>query len=328
MEVQPIRVPSFATYDSHDSSANDGEHEFAGENVVPFFVPPVDSDEEEPGDVEAALRRLEGQVDQARQKSNAMKVEMYLQKSEVAKANGGYLPEDAPPVLEDEPKTLRVTNGSMCSLKDVEAPAESKQELEAEQSPPSADASSAAPSKLSGLQHVPNQVQEPHATNKVSTEHLAPAAASKTIQRKSSMRRFFGSRSSLAFRSSTTISTVPVLAVGAPMHRSFLLDFKSDTLAKHFTIIERDLLNKVSWQELISMQWRKRPDIGEVTSWDAYLKQRARLNAQVSNSPGAVGASANASRKIGDIQTIIERFNLMCNWITSESAWQCSTTRC
>lgn len=307
--MQPIRVPSFATYDSHDSSANDGE------NVVPFFVPPVDSDEEEPGDVEAALRRLEGQVDQAKQKHNAKKVEMYLQKSEVAKANGGFLPPEETAV--DEPRTLHVTNPSLGSEKEVDreaavlgqsslsdatavktvavAPAQAKQAAL-----PVADAPSVAP--------------------KVSASRLAPPSATKSVQRKSSMRRFFGSRTSLAPKS--TVLPAPSLAptIAPPSHRSFLLDHKSDTLARHFTIIERDLLNKVTWQELVSMEWRKRPDIGEVTSWDAYLKQRARLNAQMNASSGITsGLGKVTPKKIGDIQTIIGRFNLMCHWIASES---------
>ena len=319
MDAQPIRVPSFATYDSHDSSANDGEYEYGGENVVPFFVPPVDSDDEEPGDVEAALRRLEGQVDDAKQKSNAKKVEMYLQKSEVAKANGGYLPEEVTVEVEDEPtRTLRVVNASVSSIKDIEDSAVAA-EVASEPSHMSVPPEGRTVSEPAPDSAAPAAASISAPAPKVSTEHLTPASAGKTVQRKSSMRRFFVSRNSLAFRSTTTIATAPAPTMIPPQHRSFLLDVKSDTLAKHFTIIERDLLDKVSWQELISMQWRKRPDIGEVTSWDAYLKQRARSNAQMHTGPAVLGASTTGQRKIGDIQTIIERFNLMCNWIASES---------
>ncbi|CUM67998.1 uncharacterized protein PRCAT00005712001 [Priceomyces carsonii] len=81
-------------------------------------------------------------------------------------------------------------------------------------------------------------------------------------------------------------------------HISFVLGIDSKTLARHFTAIEKDLLQEIDWKELIELKWNK--ELIPVNSWleiivnDDYYK-------------------ANKG-----VSLVIARFNLMVNWIISE----------
>ncbi|ORX99169.1 ras GEF [Basidiobolus meristosporus CBS 931.73] len=65
--------------------------------------------------------------------------------------------------------------------------------------------------------------------------------------------------------------------------RSFILKYRSEILAQNFTLIERDILNGVVWEELI--KWSK---------------------------------NAGQEKSIRGIQNLIERFNQTCQWVVSE----------
>lgn len=81
-------------------------------------------------------------------------------------------------------------------------------------------------------------------------------------------------------------------------HISFVLSYSSKTLADHFTMIEKDMLQEVDWKELIDLKWNK--SLEPVNSWldiivnDKYYFQNKGVN------------------------LVIARFNLMVNWIISE----------
>ncbi|KAI5958222.1 LTE1 [Candida theae] len=81
-------------------------------------------------------------------------------------------------------------------------------------------------------------------------------------------------------------------------HISFVLSFDSKSLANHFTIIEKDMLQEVDWKDLIELKWNKK--LTPVNSWleiivndDYYIKNKG-------------------------VNLVIARFNLMVNWIISE----------
>ncbi|EGW33123.1 uncharacterized protein SPAPADRAFT_66123 [Spathaspora passalidarum NRRL Y-27907] len=93
-----------------------------------------------------------------------------------------------------------------------------------------------------------------------------------------------------------------VLSVEEIMHNnthiSFVLSYDSKSLADHFTVIERDMLQEIDWRELIELKWNK--ELTPVNSWleiivnDNYYDQNKGVN------------------------LVIARFNLMVNWIISE----------
>lgn len=82
------------------------------------------------------------------------------------------------------------------------------------------------------------------------------------------------------------------------LHISFVLSYDSKTLAEHFTIIERDMLQEVDWKELIELQWNK--ELTPVNSWLDII------------------VNENYYSKNKGVNLVIARFNLMVNWVISE----------
>ncbi|WAR59813.1 hypothetical protein PtB15_11B454 [Puccinia triticina] len=140
-----------------------------------------------------------------------------------------------------------------------------------------------------------------------------------------------------------------------PVHRSFLLDCRTEILAQQFCLIERDLLRNITWQELLLSKWqedrsyshhqanlsggagqrgsRKKKGVsGEdaVTCWETFMKQRAKEKMRIkgriqpnsnhaSNSPSNRFVGAPVQKLDGtEINALIMRFNLTCNWVASE----------
>lgn len=317
--LEPIRIPSIATYDSNSSAQANDLDAMLDQGLVPFFVPPVDSEEEdEPGDVEAALRRLEGQVDDEKQRSNARKVEKYLKLSEEAKSNGGYVYGEGDDVSDEEDTTSsRAESVAVAVVGDDAAETAATADM-----PVAAEAQSQSRESVEA-QHAVQSAQEAVESNAslmVPVEVPAKDAGKRTLQRKSSMRRFFGSTMSVSlWPMNSTASRQFKSKPQEPIYRSFLFSHKVDALARHFCIIERDLLEKVTWQELIGSSWRERLDMEDFTDWDSFMKMRAKLNSAVHEHGPPSQAHPPPVRSVGDVQTIIHRFNLMCRWIASES---------
>ena len=77
-------------------------------------------------------------------------------------------------------------------------------------------------------------------------------------------------------------------------HIPFVLAFDAATLAQQFTIIERDALNEINWQDLIDMRWSSSKT--ETLNWVEYLRY-------------------------GDptgIELVTARFNIIVKWALSE----------
>ncbi|CUM45749.1 uncharacterized protein AC631_01625 [Debaryomyces fabryi] len=81
-------------------------------------------------------------------------------------------------------------------------------------------------------------------------------------------------------------------------HISFLLSYDSKSLADHFTVIERDILQEIDWKELIELKWNK--ELIPVNSWLEII------------------VNDNYFHKNKGVNLVIARFNLMVNWIISE----------
>lgn len=81
-------------------------------------------------------------------------------------------------------------------------------------------------------------------------------------------------------------------------HVSFVLSYDSKSLAEHFTIIEKDMLQDIDWKELIELQWNK--ELTPVNSWLEII------------------VNENYYNKNKGVNLVIARFNLMVNWTVSE----------
>ncbi|EGU11422.1 hypothetical protein RTG_02580 [Rhodotorula toruloides ATCC 204091] len=270
-----------------------------GVATVPNFILEglVDSDDEEPGDVEAALRRLEGLVDDTKEQEKARRVAMQMEKSSkleeerrrLAEAGEGETGVEidvdvaarlVAPATDDVvasaarlPDTIDMTPPSSTE------PAESRR-VETIASPPVDQAPPSAPStKLTSQLAAP----EPPAFRKPSVSRIF---------------RPFSARPALR-------PTIPA----APAHRSFILFCKTETLAQQFALIERDMLRMLSYTELASGSWQERIGETDVHDWEAYVKERRRADL-IAKEKGVQPSSA--------VQDVIARFNLTANWVCSE----------
>ena len=272
-------------------------------NVVPFFVPPVDSDNEELGDVAAALRRLEGQVDLKKQEGKAKKVEDYLKRSEEAKEAKAF------------PELMSVTglDGNTSTPNDADLSGETEYIRMSSEPPvsperPGHDRSGSRASPPDKRQKLEAAImnKNPNASSPPGPNLLKPHQAS-TIFKLIRTSRAYPAKSQGA-----------VLVAPTSMYRSFIHDFRTVTLAKHFCIIERDLLENVAWQDLLSESFRKPSNYSKILDWKLFLKERARNLAGLDRATMDAGASRDTQGKGEEMQIIILRFNLMCSWIESE----------
>ncbi|KAL8998576.1 MAG: hypothetical protein Q9169_002416 [Polycauliona sp. 2 TL-2023] len=82
--------------------------------------------------------------------------------------------------------------------------------------------------------------------------------------------------------------------LSAHRHVPFVMSFDSAIIAQQFTIIERDALNEINWQDLIDMRWHHNSP--STLNWVDYLRTQ-----------DATG-----------IELVTARFNLMVKWVLSE----------
>ena len=77
-------------------------------------------------------------------------------------------------------------------------------------------------------------------------------------------------------------------------HLPFILTFDALTIAEQFTIIERDALNEINWQDLINMRWHHTSP--STLNWVDYLR----------------------TQQPTGIELVTARFNIMVKWVLSE----------
>ena len=77
-------------------------------------------------------------------------------------------------------------------------------------------------------------------------------------------------------------------------HLPFVLAFSSEVLAEQFTIIEKDALNEINWQDLIDMRWHHTSP--QTLNWVDYLR----------------------TQEPSGIELVTARFNIMVKWALSQ----------
>ncbi|KAN0065486.1 Guanine nucleotide exchange factor lte1 [Thecaphora frezii] len=331
------------------------------ELVKGFQLDASDSDDDEPGDVEAALRRLEGIIDEDKQREKAKKVEALWQKSLARNAesdhasspsvSGGELGDDEAARSFIVVKLERSSYSSAASLADNEEEAadavadaastddEPREEL--------ADPSDASHESSGDSGPVAPRVRREFASSSLHyDEQRSPAPSLRAIPIEASNN---ATRARFSMSQIPPGSTVPPSATGAPahpsalaglrsgrrktaqhllaarstipnrltaglhpppVHRSFLLAYRSEVIARQMCLIEAELLQAVSWDELAGSRWKQRRYKCEVTDWESFYRERVRdrLEAQKDN---------RVHRECA-VEAIVARFNLTSNWVASE----------
>ncbi|GAA6053756.1 hypothetical protein JCM3770_005102 [Rhodotorula araucariae] len=297
-----------------------------GVAIIPNFVLDglVDSEEDdEPGDVEAALRRLEGLVDKRRESEKKRRVERQMEKSSrldeerrgalerlekeaealdcewaharrMSLASTPEEPDDQPAPAAEHAATISPAQGGPVSaplLADSDRPGIGEG-LTASR-PPAPPRPVAPP---------PPQTPPQPTRHGILAVPLSPPTFPSIGRILSAVPRPLSTRPG--------IPAAP--APRPPSHRSFVLYFRTEVLAAQFTLIERDMLRMVSYQELVSGSWRDRIGAdGEtnVLDWEAYVKERRMRNLQ---------AKERGEQTKSAVQDVIARFNLTANWVCSE----------
>ncbi|KAI1789674.1 ras GEF [Ganoderma leucocontextum] len=291
------------------------------------------SDEEEGGDVEAALRRLEGQINQDKVKEKQTKVDQWIQSMHQRQVDG------------------RVARGSEGSGSDEDYgeverrrfSGDSAQEIKVGMFATSPQTGSRRSSFVS-VSQIPSASQcatvQP-STTATTPEHLSidtlqvPADQSDeadALTPLSEARPFVEdavpieilqsrveSRPSTSHGSPSKDSRLPQALGNLPpppsiptsiqlrRHHSFVLNYRAETLMQHLSMIDRELFISISFEELITSHSMGEAEDANVLDWSHFLRERARLKAE-----GRSGSKTSA------LMVVRGRFNLLANFVLSE----------
>lgn len=89
-------------------------------------------------------------------------------------------------------------------------------------------------------------------------------------------------------------STLPLQKYPAHRHLPFVLTYDAAVISEQFTIIEKDALNEINWQDLINMRWHHTSP--STLNWVDYLR----------------------TQEPTGIELVTARFNIMVKWVLSE----------
>ena len=265
------------------------------------------SEDEDEGDVEDALRRLEGQMNPQKQRAKETKVDNWVRTIRERLAAGDY-GDEAPRYLSDEGEDAETGE-------DVRASGSAPLSVVSSPSRPGSPASVRRVSSFGLIMDsstpTPAPGQPPH-------PQQAPSTSRSAEDQKPAVEDVLPPEI-LRGRLTTPapVPTVPVKLPSTPArtrtmdgsHRSWVLAVPTVALAIHFSMIDRELFLAIKFEELVSDDWRSHEAAraANVLDWGQFLKDRARLKAQgVEGYPTSALVAARA------------RFNLLTNFVVSE----------
>lgn len=255
--------------------------------------------DEEDGDVEAALRRLEGHINPKTQQEKVEKVDGWVRNIRERMENGDYdyesslFSEDEVEGFIDEldtPDTLDSVNGSPLKSAVYEL---DHNDVGATANTPVATQTTHQMPGLPGLITSSRKTSKPVIEDAVPIEILQSRMPSMV--------------SSTGSSAPTLVDPVPSSkSDGLQYYKSFIVDYSSDALARHFSMIDRELFMGVKFEELVSEDWIDCEEVN-VLDWAQYLKDRARWKVE-----GRFAVKTTA------LAAIRARFNLMASFVISE----------
>jgi GDP/GTP exchange factor required for growth at low temperature len=265
------------------------------------------SEDEDEGDVEDALRRLEGQMNPQKQRAKETKVDNWVRTIRDRLAAGDY-GDEAPRYLSDEGEDEETGE-------DVGVPGSAPLSAVSSPSRPGSPASVRRVSSFGLLMDSSTPTPGPG-------QRLQPPPApytSRSAEDKKPAVEDVLPPEILRGRltAPAPVPTVPVKLPSTPAristtdgsHRSWVLAVPTVALAIHFSMIDRELFLAIKFEELVSDDWRssEAAQAANVLDWGQFLKDRARLKAQgVEGYPTSALVAARA------------RFNLLTNFVVSE----------
>jgi hypothetical protein len=101
-----------------------------------------------------------------------------------------------------------------------------------------------------------------------------------------------------------------------PTSRCFIMSYRTSKLASQLCFIERDVLVKVGWEELIHCKWTKMDASGNINS----SKPSSNVHTFDDDDDKINYTRQSEQRRIEEqgIEQVIQRFNTVCQWVASE----------
>ncbi|KIJ47254.1 hypothetical protein M422DRAFT_28923, partial [Sphaerobolus stellatus SS14] len=289
----------------------EGGRQLAAIPLESWHLDLISDDEDEAGDAEAALRRLEGQIDMERQREKEAKIGRWLQSAR----------RNARDFTHERGRESISSIRSDSQLSEADEDRADEERLKQEQ--PDEDitvsvrnSTSIAP--ISPAEETPSTAT--HAGYGSSSVVVNDRDRSASVS--SSQGPIVTSRpTSGDMRRPSLIATAPRAPLtsqfGSPnipsAHRSFIFLYKTETLAQQFTIIEAELFTKIRFEELVSHQWGQSMEDVDVRDWVLFVKERAKLK-----NTGKSITDPSVAAKLSAILALRARFDLMVNFIASE----------
>jgi len=284
------------------------------------------SDNEESGDIDATLRRLEGQINPQKQQEKVSKVDGWVKTIQERMAAGDYTNEP-PRFLDDE-------EGAEDGEPDIGDDASFSHWSEYndnEDGPGPANSISQGPSSQASQESVvlttpsvPVFAPATDQNNQAVSIITGPASSHRTpIARPSPedavpleiLQGRVPSRPSTSHGPSSNEASPPTTAnlmsalpkfMNNRTHRSWILGYKAQTLVEHFSMIDRELFLGVKFEELVLDDWMSCEEVN-ILDWTQFLKDRARWKAE-----------SRWTHKTSALAAVRARFNLVAHFTLSE----------
>ncbi|OCH90843.1 ras GEF [Obba rivulosa] len=272
------------------------------------------SDEEEAGDAEAALRRLEGQINQDRQRAKESKVNQWVQSIQRRKHGHFENPPGSESPDEDygEVESTTITeplNG--LGSHDGDHPRTSSSRSSIQSSDESAKTPAVpfatTPFDSSHAEHAELQTGNVVKDAKPILEDAVPL---EIIQSRVSMDvpadfapTHAPGQTSFSFSPSNRSAHPETLR----SHRSFILGYSAETLVQHLSMIDKELFCAINFEDMLSSQVLAPTEFVDILDWAQFLRDRARLKVE-----GRLGYKSNS------LTLVRGRFNLMAKFVYSE----------
>ena len=282
------------------------------------------SDDEGGGDVETALNRLEGRINQTQQTLKRSKVDTWVKSIRERMANGLYGDEkprfpvddsdEGEGSSENEVDEFGVANtsameqnpvqGMFVDTKRASRPSSTNGGISPEVETPMAQ-TYASKATLNTTRSGPGSPMM-GADSMPAIEDVVPL---EILQSRVLTRPSTSVSSGVGSPASGRIRSPPPSNFTAPSktHRSFFLTVRAASLAEHLAIIERELFIGLKFEELVVDDWRNSVEESNILDWAQYLKDRARYKAERRVTPTTSALVAFRGR-----------FNLFAKFVASE----------
>ena len=306
-------VSSTGLQSSQSGSEASFSHSNDGDNRGVLPLPPLeewqlrytrDDSDDEPGDAEAALRRLEGQVNANVQEAKSKKVDTWLKKVQerlAAQQQGVDFSEEDEAAAAARAEEDAQEEGQYC---DPDVPGGEVEDVTLTR-PMSLEAK--ALDTDSSLPYESEAVPEEPPT--ISTEANEPPPTNTGFPLVSSEAMVISSTSQLH----PPLTVTGIHSPRPPInYHSFILLHRSAALAHHFTLIDQDLFLSIKFDQLVSLEWARPANELSILDWELFLKDRQRLRVAARDHPD------QNLQTISDVTAVRARFALMSAFIATE----------